>query len=68
MKTQPIPQITYQDIRVHPSKAASMTHTNPSGKRDRDIISQKALMDAASQEAMSLGTDFDWAYGVRENK
>src|SRR5512144_823032 len=59
MKTTYTPPVTYQDVRVHPSKAASMTHVDPTGKRDRDIISQKVLMDEASQEAMSLGTDFD---------
>ncbi len=59
MKTQYVKPVTYQDVRVHPSKVASLTHTDPLGKRDRDIISQKALMDEASQQAMDLGTDFD---------
>ncbi len=59
MKAHYVQPITYRDVRVHPSKAASLTHTDPLGRRDRDIISQKVLMDQASQEAMSIGTDFD---------
>ncbi len=59
MITQSLKPVTYQDVVVHPSKVASMTHTDPSGVRDRQIISQKAMMDAQSQQSMDIGTNFD---------